>query len=335
MLLATVFVAGCGDAPADRVARKCVNVETARVKNMDGSTVMAYSGTIEESESIPLSFESPGNVAKVLAAEGQQVQRGQLLAVLNDANMRHAYEMSRATLKQAEDAYRRLEPMYKNGNLPPVKMVEIETQLQQARSAEAISKKSLDDCRLYAPVAGIVGKKGIDVGMGVIPGYAAVTIVKTEKVFACVSVAENEISTVTKGKKAAVKIGALNNTVLNGTVEQVGVMADPLSHTYKVKIALANGEGKLKPGMICEVILESHAGSGGLEIPNQSVMVDEKGGKFVYIVRGNRAVKQYLSTGKLTRDGVEVTGGITSGDMVIISGQHKLTDNSPVKILNP
>lgn len=336
MLLVSVLAAGCKNSSAGKPEDTDINVETERVKAADGSEIIAYSGTIEESESIPLSFESVGNVSKVFVVEGQSVKKGQLLAVLNDANMRHAYEMSLATAKQAEDAYRRLTPMYKNGNLPAVKMVEIETQLQQAKSAAAISKKSLNDCRLYAPVAGIVGKKGINAGMGVMPGFAAITIVKIEKVYACISVAENEISSIRKGKKASVKIGALNNAIVSGTVEEIGVMADPLSHTYKVKIAIANSGRKLKPGMICETVLENQSASAGLQISNQAVMVDEKGGKFVYAFdeNSNRAVKKYISTGKLLRDGVEVTGGLNSGDQIIITGQQKLTDNSPVKIVN-
>jgi RND family efflux transporter MFP subunit len=336
MLVASLLAAGCKDSSAGKPEDTTINVETEQVRDADGSKIIAYSGTIEESESIPLSFESVGNVSKVLVNEGQAVKKGQLLAVLNDANMKHAYEMSLATLKQAEDAYGRLSPMYKNGNLPAVKMVEIETQLQQAKSAAAISKKSMDDCRLYAPVSGIVGKKGIDVGMGVIPGFAAITIVKIEKVFATISVAENEISSVQKGKKASVKIGALNNETVSGTVEEIGVMADPLSHTYKVKIAIQNGGGKLKPGMICETILESQAARSGCQISNQAVMVDEKGGKYVYAVDegSSRAVRKYINTGRLLRDGVEITGGLSAGEQVVVTGQQKLTDNSPVKIVN-
>lgn len=63
--------------------------------------------------------------------------------MLNDETYKNAYDMSLATLKQAEDAYNRLLPMYKNGNLPEIKLVEVETGLQQAKSATLIAKRML------------------------------------------------------------------------------------------------------------------------------------------------------------------------------------------------
>lgn len=329
------FFQGCSDGNTENsLNNSIVNVEVEKAKKIDGGETIAYSGTIEESESTPLSFSNIGTVARVYVSEGDYVRRGQLLAELNDATYKNAFEISSATLKQAEDAYKRLEPMYKNGNLPEIKFVEVETGLQQAKASAAIAKKSLDDCKLYSQVNGVVGKRSIDPGMSAVPNLASINIVKIEKVFARVPISENEIASVKKGDKAKVKIAALNDAEYTGMVEEIGVMADPLAHTYKIKIGIANNNRQIKPGMICSVVLEKPGNSTGLFIPSSAVLVDEQGRKFVYAVNQNKALKKYITTGKLLKSGVEVTQGLNAGEQIVVAGLQKLVDNSQVHIVN-
>ncbi len=311
-----------------------VNVGVEQVKNLDGSETFSYSGTIEESESIPLSFSTIGSVARVLVSEGDFVKKGQLLAELNDETFKNAYEMSAATLKQAEDAYKRLQPMYKNGNIPEIKFVEVETGLQQAKAAAAISQKNLNDCKLYSPVNGVVGKRSIEPGMSAMPNVTSINIVKIEKVFARVSVSENEIASVEKGSKAKIKIGALNYAEFTGTVEEVGVLADPISHSYKIKIGIANSNSQIKPGMICSAVLEQQNNSNGVYVSGKAVLVDEHGKNFVYITNQNKASKKYVKTGRLLKNGIEIIEGLNPGDKVVVEGSHKLVDGSIINIVN-
>ena len=329
------FMQGCSDSNAKKSLNDTVvNVEVEEVINITGSKTFAYSGTIEESESIQLSFSSVGTVARVLVSEGEYIKKGQLLAELNNESYQNACEMSSATLKQAEDAYKRLEPMYKNGNLPEIKFVEVQTALQQAKAAAAISKKSLDDCSLYSPVDGVVGKRSIDPGMAAIPNLTSITIVKIEKVFARVPVSENEIAMIKIGDEAKIKIGALNYTGYTGTVEEIGVLADPLAHTYKIKIGITNTDRQIKPGMICNVTLNKLSENSGLSVPNQAVLVDEQKRNFVFVVHDNKAIKKYVKTGNLLKSGIEVTEGLNSGELIIVSGMQKLVDNSSVHVVN-
>jgi RND family efflux transporter MFP subunit len=323
-----------GCSKNDTQEKQPVNVVVQKVTNAVDEQSIAYNGTIEESESIPLSFSTVGNVARVLVSDGDFVKKGQLLALLNDETYKNAYEMSLASQKQAEDAYKRLLPMYKNGNLPEIKLVEVETGLQQAKASALITKKNVDDCKLYSPVDGIVGKRAIDPGMSAIPNLTSITIVKIDKVFAKVPVSESEISSVKIGDKAKIKIAALKDPDFIGTVEQIGVMADPIAHTYKIKIGILNKNRQIKPGMICNVTINKINETAGLFVTNSAVLVDEKGKNFVFAVNGDKAFRKYVTTGKLLRNGVEITGGLNNGEQIVITGQQKLDDNTPVRIVN-
>ena len=124
-----ISVVGCSKKAEEK--SDPINIEVRRVEPYRSKATFAYSGTIEASETIPLSFNVNGTILQVAVSEGDYVKKGELLATLNETTLRNVYEMSQAALERAEDAYKRLKPMYENGNLPEIKFVEVETGLQQ------------------------------------------------------------------------------------------------------------------------------------------------------------------------------------------------------------
>ena len=327
-------VFGCSGNSGDQNSA-AVKVKVEKVKSADESQELAYSGTIEESETIPLSFSSVGTVSNVYASEGSFVKKGQLLATLDHTTYKNTYAMMQATEQQAEDAYKRLTPMHNNGNLSDVKYVEVETGLQKAKAASAIAKKKLEDCNLYATTDGYIGKRSIESGMTAMPNLVSITIVKINKVFARVSVPENEIAQIHKGQKANITIGALESGHYNGVVEEIGVVADQIAHTYKIKIGIANKDLSIKPGMICSATIKIPNPMHGVVVPSRAVMIDESGKNFVYVVSSqNKAMHKYIATGQLLNSGIEVLNGLLLNDAVVVAGQHKLVDDAPVQIVN-
>jgi len=124
-------------------------------------------------------------------------------------------------LQQAQDAYDRLKPMHENGTLPEIKWVEVETGLSQAKSATAIAKKGLDDTKLYAVTAGVIGKKSIQEGENVFPNITVFELFDISKVHVKIPVPEDEISSFKKGDQATITVGAISKTI-NGIVREIG-----------------------------------------------------------------------------------------------------------------
>ncbi len=335
ILAVLVLLCGCRSRKDAIPAPAALKVVVQKVGLADGGQEFAYSGTISESEAIPHSFAVAGTVVRVHVDEGEVVAKGTLLAEIDDASYRNAYDMAKSAEKQAEDAFNRLSRMYKNGNLPEVKYVEVESGLQRARAAAAISKKNLDDCRLFAHTDGFVGKRAIEPGMIAMPNLASITIVKIAKVFARIPIPENDIALVRKGDPARVRIGALGTGEFPGTVEDIGVMADPMARTYKILIAVANPDRAIKPGMVCTAVLQSAGRSRCLVVPNEAVMVDETGRNFVYGLdaTGARARLVYVKIGALLAGGIQITDGLSPNDTVVVSGQHKLAGGAPVTVV--
>ena len=167
------------------------------------------------------------------------------------------------------------------------------------------------------------------------PNLTSITIVKIDKVFARVAVAEDEISLIQKGQKANITIGALGSAQYTGVVEQIGVVAEPIAHTYKIKIGIENSNHAIKPGMICTVSIESPSMSHGVVVPSRAVMVDETGRNFVYVVSPQqKAIRRVVVTGNLVNSGIEVVEGLQVNEAIVVTGQHKLVDNASIQIVN-
>jgi membrane fusion protein, multidrug efflux system len=340
VLILPVFVlsviSGCGNKKRNvENSTQPTPVKVMQIGVVQNNNTKDYVGTIQETVSIPLSFLVSGTAQQVTVSEGQDVHKGQLLANLNDFSYKSSYQISLAKEKQAKDAYARSSDVYKKGSLPEVKMVEVETGLEQARSSVELAKKNIDDCRLYAPASGVIGKRMIESGMNVVPGNPVFNLLKIDEVYAVISVPENEIAQISKGQNAVVAVSALNNANFEGKITEKGVVANSMAHTYDVKITLENKGEQLRPGMVCSVILSGMKAEEGLAIPLQTVQSESTGSKYVYIVDNNgKAVKRTIMLGKLSGNGdVLVTSGLEKGNLLIIEGFQKVSENTPIQIV--
>ncbi|MDP4205442.1 MAG: efflux RND transporter periplasmic adaptor subunit [Bacteroidota bacterium] len=337
LIITSICLSGCGKKENQRndSSAKKVSVKVQQISISPENNSTNYVGTIQESVSIPLSFLTTGTVSQVLVSEGQSVHKGQLIASLNNFSYRNTYQIALAKEKQALDGYKRLSDIYKKGSLPEVKMVEIETGLSQARAATQMARKNVSDCRIYAPTDGVIGQRMIEPGMNVLPGSAVFNLVKIKKVYAVVSIPENEITKTAIGQKAFIMVAALNNETFEGRITEKGVMANPLSHTYEVKIAIQNTGEKLKPGMVSNVLIQNNGPANSIVIPQQSVQVDNNNGKYVFVVNttSQKTYKKAIKIGKLSGNGgISVINGLNNGDLLVVEGFQKLNENTPVQI---
>jgi RND family efflux transporter MFP subunit len=263
------------------------------------------------------------------------VKKGQLLAELNNSSSRSLYQISLAKEKQAVDAFNRLSDLYKKGSLPEIKYIEIQTGVEQAQLATQMALKNLNDCKLYAPMNGIIGKRTVEPGMSIMPTITVFKLVKIDKVFVKVSIPENEISKIKTGDRAKLSVKALNDEQFEGSITEIGVIANLLSHTYDIKIAISNPQEKLMPGMVCKVAILNNTSTGQVVIPSNVIQINEKNQKYVYIADANtnKVIKKYVEVGSPYNNGIIITNGLQAGDQLIIEGYQKISENTTIQIV--
>lgn len=329
--LGVVLLLSCSPKQKEEVS-DIIPVKTVEISSVYQADTRTYVGTVEESCGSLLSFATLGTVAQVLVDEGQSVHQGQVLAVLDKATMMNAYQISKATLGQAQDAFRRMNALYKKGSLPEIKFIEIQTQLAQAQASERIARKNLRDCVLRAPFSGYISKKMVDPGNNVAPGIGCFKLVKIERVKVKVSIPEKEISSIHLGQNITFKVDALNGRHFTGKVLEKGVQANVFSHTYDVKLQLINNGHMLLPGMVCSVYINNQGNGSAVIIPQEAIMIDGNN-TFVWVVKKGGATKRIVKTGGVSDQGTVILDGLESGDVVIVSGQNKVSEGSKIKMV--
>ena len=337
-ILALAFLGSCSsdknEIEKSQNAEKTVKVETIQAQLGTNQQTFNYSGLITPTSTTPLSFQLPGTITQIYVEQGDKVQKGQVLAELDKTTFINTYQAAKAMEVQARDAYNRLKTVYDKGSLPDIEWEDIKSKLAQAEAAEQIALNNLNKCTLKAPKAGYIGSRNTETGATSITGVSIFDLVDINEVYVRISVPENEINKIQKNQQASIVIPAIDQTARIGSVERVGVVANPLSKTYEVNIRIENKKLRIKPGMVCDVNLAIENTSTPVILPSQAVMQGAGNTHYVYLLNttNTTARKQEVQVGQFHNNHLEILAGVNQGDMVIVSGQHKIKNGSSVKL---
>lgn len=248
--------------------------------------------------------------------------------------MQNSHKVAHAALEQAEDASRRMKELHDKGSLPDMKWVEVQSKLEQARSMEQIARRNLDDCRLRAPFSGIIAEKSMEAGENVAPGMPVVRLVTASSLVVRISVPEAEMRSVRTGQKADVAVTAIGGEKIAARVVEKGVVANPLSRTYEVRLKLENTDKEVLPGMVTEVFLHPYKTASGIHhvIPAHVVQIDEHNRSFVWCVKDGKARRRFIVCDEYSVGGVIVTSGLSANDSIIVEGQQKVCEGTEVAL---
>ena len=312
LLLCGLVLFGC-TKKADQTSVAPLQVNVLTVSSQSVVPTHTYVAKIAESNTIPLSVQSPGKVTAVLCRASEKVKEGQLLLCLDKTQAQNAYNSAQ---------------VYEQGGVTAQKMVEIESKRAQAQSLLDMATKALQDCELRAPKSGVIGRCDIQVGQVVAPGVTLITILDVAGYNAVFAVPETEIASVVIGDDANVDIPAINATNISARVTEKNMVANIVTHTYEVKASINGNTTSLLPGMVAKIRLRAHEQSGFV-IPTSCVTL-QPSGTMVWLAKDSVAERRAITVGAYTEGGVLVTEGLQLGDKVITDGAHKLYQGAAI-----
>ncbi|MBQ6433904.1 MAG: efflux RND transporter periplasmic adaptor subunit [Bacteroidaceae bacterium] len=364
-LVATTALLAC--TPKQQTREKApVRVKTETLSAAQTTAAKTYVGVIEEAQATAVSFTGMGTVKRVYVSEGQNVGRGQLIAELDDTQARNLLATAQAAASQAEDALQRYSLLHERGSLTEAQWVEIQSKVTQARSQLAVAKKNLADCRLTAPVSGIIGKKNVNAGETAMPSQAVVTILDINSVKVRFSVPETEVRHIAPNTASQVTVDALGQTFAGGRIEK-GVQADALTHTYDLRVRVNNSSRTLLPGMVAKVEIGvapsqprgtapsqpprggatissgipavtqvpprggREGAEGAFTLPLTAVQRRADGSLFAWTVdKSSTAHRTPVEIGATLGNRVAILSGLAAGQLVVIEGYQKLSEGTKV-----
>lgn len=328
--VAAALLASCKGENKDKGRTETAKVAVVAIGGGEYAADNSYVGTVDGGSSTILSFETGGNITRLLVGEGDHVSRGQLIGTVSPTTLQDSHYATVVTLEQARDAYTRMKKLHDEGVVSEIKWVEVETKLRQAEAAERISREQLSHTNLYAPFDGVITAKEAEQGMNVLPNQPIYKLAKISTVDVNFSVPEREITNIAVGSKAQVRVDALDGRVYEGVVADKGIVADGVSHTYNVRLAVQNSDGKLLPGMACAVSHAVRGSSSPIVIPMNCVELDTDNTRFVWIVVGGKAHRRNITVGDFAGGGIQVRSGLSLGDRLITEGAQKVSEGMRV-----
>jgi len=296
---------------------------------------ISVSGVLEAGIEVELGFEVGGRIKEMPLHEGQAVRQGQVLATLDATDLKHALAIAEAKLGEIEAEHGRLSRLYAKGSLTRHDFGRIESALAEARANAEILRDQVAHTVLRSTLDGIVSHRRVEKGTVVAPGLPVVAIIAVDHIKAAVAVPESDISAVALGQEAEVEIPALGGQLFSGRVEGIQPVAAVLSRTFKVTIGLDNPEGVLRPGTVALARIRVDGEAQSATVPGQAILTTPEGSPFVYLMQGDgtSVSRRPVAVGGLQGIEVIVTEGLDAGDLVVVGGQHRLSDGSVVSVV--
>ena len=350
ILIALAVVAGLGllsgcsadhhVAASEPQTIRNVAVITARFSNTPD--LLEAVGTLRAAQTSQLASQATGTIMEVRVREGDRVQRGQVLAVIDDAEPRATVDRAVATelaarqelaateadLRLADSTLKRYQSLYEDKVVSSQALEEVQARQQaaqahrdlaragqaQAQAALAEARTSLGYTRIRSPFDGVVTEK-LDPGALASPGVPILAVEDISRYRLDATVNENDLRYVRLGQAAPILIDALGNMEVKGHVAQIIPAADPASRSFLIKIDLPAGK-ELRSGLFARAQF-SRGEKSALLIP-QTAIIQRGQLQGVWVLDENKvAGLRYVTLGKPARDQVEVLAGIQTGELVV------------------
>ncbi|HKS74192.1 MAG TPA: efflux RND transporter periplasmic adaptor subunit [Terriglobales bacterium] len=300
-------------------------------------------GTVRAEQTSELASQMMGSIVELRAHEGDHVQRGQVLAVIDESQPRAALDRATAAenaagkelaaadadLSLAESTLQRYQRLYERKSVSPQEFDEVSARQKaaqarsdaasageaQAKAAVTQAHTSLGYTRIRAPFDGVITEKKADTGTLASPGTPVFTVEDVRRYRLEVAVNENDLQYVRLGQEAAVTIDALGTQELRGRVAQIVPAADAASRSFLVKIELPP-DARLRSGLFGRTQF-TRGQRSTLLIPRTAVI--ERGQlQGVFVLDQNQiAGLRYVSLGKPSASRVEVLAGLQAGERLV------------------
>ena len=281
--------------------------------------------------------EFAGRLITLKVVEGQNVKKGNLLALIDDAGITDQLDQMILQLNLAKTTFERTQRLWDQKIGSEMMYLEAKTRYKAAQKQVSQIKQQLAKTKIYAPFNGVIDEIQARLGSNLIPGITPVLrIVNLNTMFAESDVPENYLSNITKGSKAKVSIPALNQ-IQNTEIHQTGNFITPSNRTFRVEARLENPKGLIKPNLNARLSIMDYFNPEAIMIPLRVVREDAKNQPYVFVLskpekdNGFTTEQRMVTLGKTKEEMVEIIDGLTTGELVVEEGVSLLVTNQKVK----
>ena len=330
------------------VATKVIPVvRTTTVGALDPANTSVYPGSVHGRYESNLAFQVGGKINARLVNLGDKVHAGQVLMTIDPKDVAQSAEANNAALaaaisnqKLAETNANRYRQLYAQGATSKAVLDSYNTQLdaanatlRQAQAQAKVSGNQLEYTELKSDADGVVAALTGEVGMVTAAGAVMATVVRDGEREVQISVPENALGKLKIGQPATINFWALDNTTSQGHVRDIASMADTLTKTYRVNVAIDNMPANAQLGMTAKVSFNNTPASSAAFVLPASAIYKVNDKTQVWLVKDKHVKLTDVTVANFTGNDVLIATGLKAGDVVVTAGLSKLVDNAEVRLL--
>lgn len=309
-----------------------VPVEAAIVLRREISSFIETNGTLEAENEVDLVSRVAAPVVLLNVEEGDRVDRGDLLARLDDEEIRAKAGISRANLNESRLALERAERLHEASLISPEDYEQALTRFDTSRAQFESDQIELGYTEIRAPFSGLIIGRYVNFAEQVSPNSRLFRISDFDPLLCPIQVPERDLSKVELDQSAYLTVEAWPDQRFAARVLRISPIVDATTGTIKVTLAVES-VGLLRPGMFASVFLKTETRSGALVIPRAALSLDSIGDT-VYVAANGTAQRREVELGFQEGDLVEVVRGLEPGESIVVVGQDGLSDGTPIRVLS-
>lgn len=294
-------------------------------------------GTVETDKNSVIGAEMGGTIVEVKVKEGQEVQAGQVLVVIDASVLSANAQEINTQLEYARYMLEKQEELKKRG-------VGTDFDLETAKNSVKALESKLNSLQtqqgkalIKAPFSGVIDQVYATKGQIAGPQSPLMRIVNNSEVDVVTAISEKYITKVKEGSMISVSFPNYGDTSMNLKVTSVGNYIEPINRTFRIRANVKNNNWLL-PNMLAEVKVADQIVENGLVIPSKSILKDGQNEDYVYILT-EKDKKQIVVMQKVTVLGKYETkaliaddGKIKEGDRIVTEGARGIENNEQVRI---
>lgn len=291
-------------------------------------------GTVSNTENLMLSAKMPGEIMEIRVTEGEKVQKGQVLARLDNEALTNQMGEAQAALNMAKTVYERRQKLWDQKIGSEIDFLQSKTNYESARRRLAQLKANNENTFVKSPIKGKVDAIMANTGEFAATGTPIMRVINLDKPEVKVELSEKYLPYVATGDTVQVNLPAIGLRQ-KATVAFVSSYINPNNRSFGVELAIKNNKGRIKPNLLANVTFKDYQNKEAVVVPSNAIQNDLQG-EYVYVaevINGQTvAAKRRINKGRTHQDETEILEGLAPGDRVVTSGFDQLSPRELIAI---
>lgn len=302
------------------------------------TTYVELQANLKSRKNVVILSEFQGTLKNLFVREGQLVKKGELLAEINDSGLKEQLDQMLIQANYTKDNFDRVKRLWEKNIGSEMQFLKAKSDFETSNKMVEQIRDQLSKTKIYAPFDGEIDEIISNLGSNLVPGSPILRVVNLDKIYAEAQVPEKYVSSIELGTEALVSIPLLNKEVTSKIV-QSGNFINPNNRTFRVEAPVENQDKRIKQNLNARIKIKNYINLKALVVPLRVIREDASGNPFIYkLVTTDKkdvflTVKIFVETGANNDEEIEITKGLSIGDIIVLEGANNVEDNQRVRVI--